>query len=461
VGSLEKTDLIIKKTIEKIKSGDIEINRITKTVLVIDEAQDMDEDEFNLIKVMMEQNEEMRVIAVGDDDQNIFEFRGSDSKYLSQLLQINEAVKYELVENYRSKNNLVEFTNQFAKRIHKRLKNDPVIAKQNDDGDIKIVQYKSNNLITPIVNDILATDLIGSTCVLTKTNEEALQIAGLLTKNKISAKLIQTNEGFNLYNILEIRYFIGLLNLKEDVYVINDEVWENAKRELKNVFRNSKNFEIVTNLILNFEDITPKVKYKSDFEIFIRESKIEDFYSNSGDTILVSTIHKAKGKEFDNIFLLLENFSYSTDSDRRLLYVALTRAKNNIAVHINSNQFESINYVENLVKYQDVNVYEEPKEIRMQLGLKDVWLDYFINRQYLISKLLCGDKLILNNDECLNANKQSVLKFSKQFIQRIEEMNSLGYELKSSSVNFIVYWKKEDAEQEVKIILPEVNFEKI
>jgi ATP-dependent DNA helicase RecQ len=79
----------------------------------------------------------------------------------------------------------------------------------------------------------------------------------------------------------------------------------------------------------------------------------------------------------------------------------------------------------------------------------------------LISKLLCGDKLILNNDECLNANKQSVLKFSKQYIQRIEEMNSLGYELKSSSVNFIVYWKKEDAEQEVKIILPEVNFEKI
>jgi len=461
VGSLEKTDLIIKKTIDKIKSGDIEINRITKTVLVIDEAQDMDEDEFNLIKVLMEQNEEMRVIAVGDDDQNIFEFRGSDSKYLSQLLQINDAVKYELVENYRSKNNLVEFTNQFAKRIHKRLKNDQIIAKQKDDGDIKIVQYKSNNLISPIVNDILTTDLIGSTCVLTKTNEEALQIAGLLTKNRISAKLIQTNEGFNLYNILEIRYFIGLLNLKTDVYVINDEVWENAKRELKNVFRNSKNFEIVTNLILNFEATNLKVKYKSDFEIFIRESKIEDFYSDMGETILVSTIHKAKGKEFDNIFLLLENFSYSTDSDRRLLYVALTRAKNNIAVHINSNQFESINYVENLVKFQDVNVYEEPKEIIMQLGLKDVWLDYFINRQFLISKMLCGDKLILNNDECLNINKQSVLKFSKQFLQQIEEMNSLGYELKSSRVNFIVYWKKEDTEQEVKIILPELYFEKI
>nr|WP_018360598.1 UvrD-helicase domain-containing protein [Porphyromonas macacae] len=48
----------------------------------LDEAQDMDADEFSLIKTLMEQNEEMRVIAVGDDDQNIYEFRGANSKLL-------------------------------------------------------------------------------------------------------------------------------------------------------------------------------------------------------------------------------------------------------------------------------------------------------------------------------------------------------------------------------------------
>lgn len=47
---MEKSDEIIKNTIEKIKNGDVEVCRITKTVLVIDEAQDMNEDEFNLIK---------------------------------------------------------------------------------------------------------------------------------------------------------------------------------------------------------------------------------------------------------------------------------------------------------------------------------------------------------------------------------------------------------------------------
>jgi ATP-dependent DNA helicase RecQ len=59
----------------------------------------------------MEQNEEMRVIAVGDDDQNIYEFRGASSKYLEQFIVERKVAKHELIENYRSKNNLVEFTN--------------------------------------------------------------------------------------------------------------------------------------------------------------------------------------------------------------------------------------------------------------------------------------------------------------------------------------------------------------
>jgi ATP-dependent DNA helicase RecQ len=45
----------------------------------------MDKDEFDLITALMEQNEEMRVIAVGDDDQNIYEFRGQALNTLNNL----------------------------------------------------------------------------------------------------------------------------------------------------------------------------------------------------------------------------------------------------------------------------------------------------------------------------------------------------------------------------------------
>lgn len=460
VGSLEKSDEILKKTIEKIKNKEVEPSRITKTVLVIDEAQDMNEDEFNLITALMDQNEEMRVIAVGDDDQNIFEFRGASSRYLERFILENKATKHELVENYRSKSNLVDFTNQFVKQIHHRLKEIPIIARQRDNGQLKLVRYQSSNLVTPLVNDILTTGLVGTTCVLTKTNEEALQITSLLLENRMPAKLIQTNDGFNLYNLLEVRFFLSQLHFADDVFIISDDFWEQAKRELFDKFRPSTKLEIVRNLINDFEATNPKRKYRSDLEVFIRESKLEDFFSENGETILVSTIHKAKGKEFDNVFLMLENFNPTTDEAKRQLYVAMTRAKLNLTIHLNANFLDKIS-VANLERMEDKEFYLPPNGLTMHLTHKDVWLDYFINKQYLISKLMSGDTLTINGDECLNLKGQSVLKFSQQFVNKVENMKERNYEMKQANVNFVVYWLKEESDKEVKVVLPEVYFERV
>lgn len=459
VGSIEKSGEILKKTIEKIKNKEVEPNRITKTVLVIDEAQDMDEDEFHLVKALMEQNEDMRVIAVGDDDQNIYEFRGASSKYLEQFIEVNKAAKHELVENYRSKSNLVEFTNQFVRKIRHRLKDTPIIAKQSDNGKIKLVRYQSGNLITPLVHDILSAELVGTTCVLTKTNEEALQITGLLLKHGMQAKLIQSNDGFSLYNLLEVRFFLSQLNLADDIFIISDDAWSNAKRELINRFRRSTRMEVCMNIIKNFEAANPKKKYKSDLEVFIRESKLEDFYNEDGETIFVSTIHKAKGKEFDNVFLMLENFAPDTDEARRQLYVAMTRAKLNLTIHLNSNFLDNLS-AENLERVEDREIYLPPAELAMHLTYKDVWLGYFINRQHLVSQLMSGEVLTWDGQQCLNSKGQSVIKFSQYFLRQIESLKEKNYKLKSVKVNFIVYWLKEGEENETKIILPELWFEK-
>lgn len=459
VGSLEKSDVILKKTIEKIKNKEVEASRITKTVLVIDEAQDMDDDEFNLINALMEQNEEMRVIAVGDDDQNIFEFRGASSKHLEQFILQNRATKHELVENYRSKNNLVEFTNQFVRQIGHRLKNTPIIAKQTDNGKIKLIHYQSGHLISPLVNDILATGLAGTTCVLTKTNDEALQITGLLLKNNIQAKLIQSNDGFSLYNLEEVRYFLSRLNQNDDIFIISDESWINAKRELLSKFRNSNKLEICNNIIRDFETTNPKKKYKSDLDVFIRESKLEDFFNENGEIIFVSTIHKAKGKEFDNVFLMLDNFNAETDEAKRQLYVAMTRAKQNLTIHLNSNLLKNL-AAENLEQVEDNRTYLQPSELARQFTHKEVILGYFEYVQHRIKNLVCGDSLKINEEGCLNSNGDLVLKFSQKAREIIEIEGDKGYKVKSAKVNFIVYWLKEGAEHEVKIVLPELEFEK-
>ena len=459
VGNLEKSDVIIKKTIDKINNKEVEPSQITKTVLVIDEAQDMDQDEFGLVRTLMEQNEEMRVIAVGDDDQNIFEFRGASSKHLEQFVAENDTIKHELIENYRSKNNLVEFSNLFVQCISHRLKQMPIVAMQPENGRLKIVRHQSSHLINPLVEDLLNTGLSGTTCVLTKKNEEALQITGLLLKHGLPAKLIQTNDGFSLINLDEIRCFLHQLKLSDDVFIIDDDDWLNAKRKVITRYRHSTKLEILGKIIKDFEATNPKKKYKSDLVTFIRESKLEELYSEHGETIFVSTIHKAKGKEFDNVFLMLDNVHLSNDEEKRLLYVALTRAKSNLTIHLNSNFLDRFS-ANNLERYENKERHMPPNQAVMHLSFRDVWLDYFKSRQFLISKLTSGDSLTVYGNECLDKEGRSVLRFSREFVKQVDWMKTKRYELKRATVNFIVYWKKEGEEEEIKIILPELLFER-
>ncbi len=459
VGSLEKSDRIIVKAIERIKNKEVEASRITKTVLVIDEAQDMDKDEFNLISALMEQDEEMRVIAVGDDDQNIYEFRGANNQYLEQFILKHKALKYELVENYRSKRNLVEFTNQFVTSIRHRLKNTPIIARQVDNGRVRIIHYRSSNLIVPLVEDILSTELSGTACVLTKTNEEALQVAGLLLRKGLKAKLIQTNDGFNLCNLVEVRFFMNQLELENDVCVISDEVWEKAKRQLDKHFHQSSKWEMCNNMIRDFELTNPNKKYKSDLDVFIRESRLEDFFNGERDTIFVSTIHKAKGKEFDHVFLMLDNFTVCSDDARRQLYVAMTRAKQNLTIHLNSDSLDFLS-VENIEWREDKNNYLLPDEIMMQLTHKDVWLNGFSVSQKWLAKVMSGDILIVKSNQGLEWRGQNVLKFSRKFMEQIVNLQERGYRLKGAKVNYVLYWHNEEKGCEIIIILPEVYFKK-
>lgn len=459
IGSLERSGDIIKEAIARIKNREVEPAKITKAVLVIDEAQDMDAHEYALINALAAHNPYMRIIAVGDDDQNIFEFRGASSKHLEQLITDKKAVMHQLVENFRSRSNLVEFTNTFAKKIRHRLKETPIIPRQTDCGKIKIVHYKSRNLIAPLVRDLLSTRLAGTTCILTHTNEEALQTAGLLIENQIPAKLIQSNEGFSLYHLLEIRYFLDLLKPADTAFIITDDLWQDAKKRLWHQFKDSSHIGLCINLIKTFEAAHPQRKYRSDLEMFIRESGLEDFSGEPGESIVVSTIHKSKGTEFDNVFLMLDNFDPSSDEKKRGLYVAMTRAKQNLTIHLNGNFLDDI-AVPEMERIHDSSHYASPDRLVMQLTHRDIWLDYFFKRQSQISQLKSGESLNIRGNNCLDNRGVPVLTFSKLFSNRIETLHKAGYEPTRATVNYVVYWQKEETGLEIKIILPALYFNK-
>lgn len=458
-GSVEKSGSIISDTVTRIRNNEVETSRITKTVLVIDEAQDMTADEFELIVALMEKNEELRVIAVGDDDQNIFSFRGSNSRYMQEFIIRHQAHFYELPMNYRSKSNLVTFANHFVQSIHGRMKTSDILPVQQDKGNICITRHVSTQLLPPLLNDILHTPLTGTTGVLTSRNEEAMYIACLLRDNGLPARLVQTNTGFDLRNLDEMRFFNRMLNLHHDTTFIDDERWEYACQELKKEFSLADSWELCDNIVKRFAESSPR-KYRSDWEMFLSESSMEDFYDAQGETIFVSTIHKAKGREFDNVFVVLDGIDILSEEEKRKIYVAITRARTHLSIHLNGHYLDDAAINNHALLQISHTIYSLPEKLSFVLSHEDVWLNFFLfpHQQDFLKGLKSGMPLLPTEKGCKNTEGYEVLKYSQAFREKVKLLRQKGYLPIGAKVNFIVHWKRRDDNMEGKTVLPMVEF---
>ena len=462
IGSLDGVANVVHDAAQMIANGEVEQGKITKSVLVIDEAQDMDANEFALIRALMRNNDDMRVIAVGDDDQNIYEFRGSDSAYMKSLIDEYGAARYELVENYRSKANIVALANRFAESISHRMKRHPIEAVQNGNGTVQIVRHTSDNMEEAIVRQVIEQYHGGKACVLTGTNEEALRVLGLLLKNGIRAKLIQSIDGFRLYNLAEVRFFLRCIDRDLKTSDIGEDLWNKAKAELARVYADSRCLENLLNMISEFEKVNTYGKYRTDLEEFIKESQFEDFYTDDRETIFVSTIHKSKGREFDSVWLLLNHLALRDDTERRKLYVGMTRAKDNLYIHCNNGVFDTYQ-ISNVEQIVDEEQYPEPREITLQLTHKDVVLDFFKGKKEIIFRLRSGMPLSVKDGFLyaeLDGRTVKVAKLSKARMTELEKLSAKGYRPRGGEVRFVVAWKGEGDKEETAVLLPNLHFQK-
>lgn len=460
IGSLEDSADIVRRAAEMIRSGEVELGRITKTVVVIDEAQDMDENEFALVLALMERNDDMKIIAVGDDDQNIYEFRGSDSRYLRSFMEDNDAKKYDLLQNYRSKKSIVEFSNRFARTISVRLKTEPIEAVSTDEGVVRIIKHKSRNLEFPIVRDLMSNKGEGTACVLTGTNDEALRVTGLLKKQGVPARLIQSNEGFSLYDLAEIRMFMKLVSRQTETPVISNEVWAAAVMMLGELYSESSCLGACMALLDRFASVNER-KYRSDLEGFIRESQLSDFCEADCGSVVVSTIHRSKGREFDRVYMLLNNVVPSSDEIRRRLYVGMTRAKSELYIYCNNDAFDR--FTDNIST--DNIKYPEPPELMLQLTHKDVYLSYFEDPEIKSAVLAhrSGDVLYLKNKGLYDepaCNGSAVAVLSSSAKERLDKLGQKGYRVYKAEIGFIVAWHGENNDQENAVILPNIYLKK-
>lgn len=251
-------------------------------------------------------------------------------------------------------------------------------------GTVTLTRYAGGRLEEPVAEAVRNSAGGGSRCVLTTTNQEALCVLTLLRRKGISARLIQSNDGFDLYHLAELRYF--LKRLKGEGPVLDEALWQKAKEALKRVYQRSTCLPLCLKILETWESIN-STKYRNDLELFLHESKLEDFYEETEGTVCVSTLHKSKGREFDRVWRLLNRYDFSTDERKRAVYVGMTRAKSELHIHTDSTFFDTL-LPQGIQRKVEERVYPEPDELLLELTHRDVVLDYFKDKKRLILSLI-------------------------------------------------------------------------
>ena len=247
--------------------------------------------------------------------------------------------------------------------------------------------------------------------------------------------------------------------------VIQDGVWNTARDNLKRVYSTSLCLPYVLNFMSRFEK-TSREKYWTDFLEFAYESSLEDFSDFTGADVVISTIHKSKGFEFDNVYMLVKKGYQQDDAQMRKYYVGMTRAKKGLFIHTNSSIFSGL---DGCRYFMDKSEYSMPEEIVLQLTHKDVFLDFFKTRKKEVLSLRSGDSLAFVKNKLYHIEERDergvcVAMLSVSMKEKLNIWREKGYEVVAASVRFIVAWKAKEArddEPESAIILPDLKLRRI
>ena len=97
--------------------------------IMLDEFQDTNPSQFAIIKALTDYEKPL-IMAVGDDDQAIYEFQGALSTNLTDFQKHYQANVVPLIENYRSTQEILDFSRQIINQAPDRFADKELIAHQ-------------------------------------------------------------------------------------------------------------------------------------------------------------------------------------------------------------------------------------------------------------------------------------------------------------------------------------------
>lgn len=270
--------------------------------VLLDEAQDMSELNFEMLRKIAKK----RLIAVGDECQAIYGFRGAHANSMSMLQDKFAMTPYVLSISFRCPQSVVAEARWRAPHMQW-----PSWAKP---GTVRHLPSWS------------ASDLPEEAAIICRNNAPLFATAIRLLKNGRYPELIGNDLGKALIKILKSFGFGGLpqAEVLSAIQVWKEEKLEKS-REKGKIIDQAECLKVFAEAGTNLADA---IAYA------------ENIFRQSGP-IKLMTGHKSKGLEFNDVFILdrhLVDEKNKESQDRNLLYVMQTRAKNSLT-YIDSERF--------------------------------------------------------------------------------------------------------------------------
>ena len=286
--------------------------------IFVDEAQDSSPVQQQLFKKCFKRG--ARFCAVGDSSQCINAWAGADEKAFNKFLKIPNTKEFSLPISYRCPISVINKAQKFVPYIESapnavmgEIKYDvsPYSPKNGDmvlcRNTYPLVKLYVDYLRINKKSFIRGKDIGDSLIELIDNNSSA---NGLLNKSMMSDGLFR-----NLYNHLfkTADLMIENNNMTESEAYLSEPVMA--------IYDSIMSLETLSEGLVTTEDLKNKIK------VIFKEGKDEG--------VCLSTIHKAKGLESDNIFILAKSLmpsryarqEWEIKSEENLEYVAITRAK--------------------------------------------------------------------------------------------------------------------------------------
>lgn len=286
-------------------------------VIMLDEAQDVSVAQEDILKRCF--GRQTRLFAFGDKDQMINSWCGSDGEVFEHLSDATEfrrpAQELTLTTNYRCGKKIIEYAKQYT---------DSNIHAMDDAPDGEVVF--NDHIRTAKDGDMILCRNAAPLMQVYKKGIESgkkMYFVGEDLKREIESSILIT-EGDTVEEISK--------NMKKSVIEqwnrLNAEEGADPKETMFNEY-------IVSGLdAIRTLDFFPKfIKTRQDMLTFIN-----DVFSEKKEGIMLSTIHKAKGLEADNVYIVcpslvpskLAKLPWQIEEERHLQYVMCTRPKSSL-----------------------------------------------------------------------------------------------------------------------------------